>query len=396
LAGESAGDYAQRLREKAARLERSAENWERGALGERTTAEALDELTARGWTTFHDVRWPGRQRANIDHIAVGPPGVFVIDSKNWSGDVRVVDGVLWQDGRRREREVAAAAEAAIAVTGLLQGLAATPVLCFVVDEPLEGWAGDVLVCSPHNLASRLTALPPMLGPASTGRANKILEGRLTPAGRATSQRRRVDRTELAHRPTTRRSRTRRRTSRASLRRTKVTTLIRGLVLAVAVAVGATVLLPKLAAHTPELLGLRPVRAELGQSVDLHGSSARPTMGLTASTPIVLPRQRAGTTIGAGQRLVGVRVQVSNESAMSWTSPRLVVTARDSAGDSLPRVDLRAGKRRPALPAVIQLRPGSSVDGYVAFALPPRARFTDFALTLGPSSYETVWWSRPDR
>lgn len=93
MAGESAREFARRQREKAARLEGSAERWERGAQGEDVTAAALDDLAGRGWTTFHDVRWPGRPRANIDHIVVGPTGVFVIDTKNWSGDIRVVGEV---------------------------------------------------------------------------------------------------------------------------------------------------------------------------------------------------------------------------------------------------------------------------------------------------------------
>jgi hypothetical protein len=41
MAGDSARDFARRQREKAARLERSAENWERGADGEAATAAAL-------------------------------------------------------------------------------------------------------------------------------------------------------------------------------------------------------------------------------------------------------------------------------------------------------------------------------------------------------------------
>ncbi len=55
---------------------------------------------------LHDVHWPGRQFANIDHIVVGPSGVFVIDSKNWEGQVDVRQGVFRHNGRRREREIA--------------------------------------------------------------------------------------------------------------------------------------------------------------------------------------------------------------------------------------------------------------------------------------------------
>ncbi|MGH8931168.1 MAG: nuclease-related domain-containing protein [Egibacteraceae bacterium] len=39
---------------------------------------------------LHDLAIPG-SRANIDHVAVGPGGVFVIDSKRWKGYVWVDD-----------------------------------------------------------------------------------------------------------------------------------------------------------------------------------------------------------------------------------------------------------------------------------------------------------------
>src|SRR4051795_12575328 len=185
MAGDSARDVARRQREKAARLERSAQMWERGADGEAATAAALDGLKGRGWTTFHDVRWPGRQRANIDHIAVGPAGVFVIDSKNWSGDVRVVGNVLYHGSRHREPEVAAAADAALAVTQLLQGLSATPALCFVRPEPIEGWVRDVMVCSTANVAAMLAGRPPILGSESIRRVITILQWQLTSASHPT-------------------------------------------------------------------------------------------------------------------------------------------------------------------------------------------------------------------
>ena len=119
MAGESARELARRQREKAERLTRSATLWERGAEGEEATAEALAQLPGGSWTVFHDVKWPGRRYANVDHIVVGPPGVFVIDSKNWSGDVSITDGVLRQNKWSRERTVAAAAEAGLAVSRLV-------------------------------------------------------------------------------------------------------------------------------------------------------------------------------------------------------------------------------------------------------------------------------------
>ncbi len=91
MAGESARDRADRAREKAERLARYAEQWEKGAEGETHTAAALERLGA-GWICWHDLKWPGRRLANIDHLAIGPGGIFVIDSKNWSGRIEVKNG----------------------------------------------------------------------------------------------------------------------------------------------------------------------------------------------------------------------------------------------------------------------------------------------------------------
>ena len=167
MAGESAREVARRRREKAERLARAADAWEKGADGEEATAVALAALPAEEWTVFHDIRWPGRRYANIDHVVVGPGGVFVIDSKNWSGRVEVDDNVLRQNGRSREKAVAGVAEAALAITQMTSPVATRhvqPVLCFVRDDALTGWARDVMVCSTRNLTemvlSRTRALSP--------------------------------------------------------------------------------------------------------------------------------------------------------------------------------------------------------------------------------------------
>src|SRR3954452_9111449 len=136
MAGESARDLAKRQRDKAARLLKAADLYERGAAGEEGTAAGLHGLPAEQWVLFHDVRCPGRERANVDHVAVGPPGVFVIDSKNWTGRIEVRDNSFWCGGRRQDRTVAAASEAALAIAGLLGAPASGTVhsaLCFVRD-----------------------------------------------------------------------------------------------------------------------------------------------------------------------------------------------------------------------------------------------------------------------
>jgi hypothetical protein len=178
MAGESARNVAQRQRAKAERLQRSAALWERGAEGEEAVAAALTQLPAETWTVLHDVRWPGRRYANVDHIVVGPPGVFVVDAKNWSGRVATKDDVLRQNGRSRERDVVAAAEAGLAVAGLvplLEPQLVHPVLCFVRDDELAGWARDVMVCSTSNLVSMLTSRPAVLAPDQATQIARNLE-----------------------------------------------------------------------------------------------------------------------------------------------------------------------------------------------------------------------------
>ncbi|MEP6843953.1 MAG: nuclease-related domain-containing protein, partial [Pseudolysinimonas sp.] len=61
--------------------------WQKGANGEVAVGAALDRLTPLGVQVLHDRRIPGT-KANIDHIAVGPRGVFVIDAKKYQGMVR--------------------------------------------------------------------------------------------------------------------------------------------------------------------------------------------------------------------------------------------------------------------------------------------------------------------
>ena len=63
--------------------------WEKGALGEMEVGRTLDEiaLTNNFWT-LHDRKVP-RSRANIDHILVSDRGVFVVDAKNYRGNIEI-------------------------------------------------------------------------------------------------------------------------------------------------------------------------------------------------------------------------------------------------------------------------------------------------------------------
>jgi hypothetical protein len=81
-----------------------ARSWQRGAHGERRTARLLDRLTRHGYVVFHDLAVPGKTSANVDHLAIGPTGVFVIDSKQWTGNVhQSADGLVWHNHYRLDR-----------------------------------------------------------------------------------------------------------------------------------------------------------------------------------------------------------------------------------------------------------------------------------------------------
>jgi Nuclease-related domain len=85
------------------RVSRDAGAWRLGAKGERRTARILARLRRDGFVAFHDLAVPGSP-ANVDHLVIGPTGVFVIDSKLYRGTVRVgFDGRLWYGGRSLDR-----------------------------------------------------------------------------------------------------------------------------------------------------------------------------------------------------------------------------------------------------------------------------------------------------
>lgn len=69
---------------------RYVESWREGAEGERRAEKALRPLERDGWHVIHDVQYG---HGNYDHVAVGPNGVYLLESKNLQGVVSVQGGV---------------------------------------------------------------------------------------------------------------------------------------------------------------------------------------------------------------------------------------------------------------------------------------------------------------
>lgn len=72
-------------------------NCEIGYKGEMLVAHHLNQLGRRGYFVFHDVR-PPKRTANIDHLLVGPNGVFVVETKSRSIEKGIFPSVVY-DGK---------------------------------------------------------------------------------------------------------------------------------------------------------------------------------------------------------------------------------------------------------------------------------------------------------
>jgi hypothetical protein len=62
------------------------DRWDRGAEGEEHVGKLLEALVERGWRPVHDV---SLGRGNIDHVLIGPGGLFTIETKSHRGRLAV-------------------------------------------------------------------------------------------------------------------------------------------------------------------------------------------------------------------------------------------------------------------------------------------------------------------
>jgi len=110
------------------RASAEATAWRTGARGERRTARRLRRLVRRGYVAFHDLAMPG-SRANIDHLLIGPAGVFVIDSKQYTGRIeRTPDGHIWHNHYPLDEQLRTVRDEARAVEAVL-GVPVIPLVC---------------------------------------------------------------------------------------------------------------------------------------------------------------------------------------------------------------------------------------------------------------------------
>jgi hypothetical protein len=68
------------------RVERNLDRRLQGVTGEERVGAILEHLRAEGWSAIHDV---ATGRGNVDHIVVGPGGLFTVETKSRRGRVDV-------------------------------------------------------------------------------------------------------------------------------------------------------------------------------------------------------------------------------------------------------------------------------------------------------------------
>jgi hypothetical protein len=163
--------------------------WATGAVGEARTARFLEPLRAEGFAVLHDRRIPG-SRANIDHIVIGPPGVFVVETKSFGGQLKVRGNEVYVAGRRKTAMVEEAKREALAVQVALApelealGIGVVPVIC--VHRASLPWfgssAGGVRIVSGKELVKRLRKADPWLEPNAVAQLANAAADRLRPAG----------------------------------------------------------------------------------------------------------------------------------------------------------------------------------------------------------------------
>jgi Nuclease-related domain len=126
---------------------------DRGAKGEEQVGGLLQTMSGDGWLFIHDVSFG---HGNVDHIAIGPGGVFTIETKSHPGPVKVgrIHGATLRQAQSQQKLIAE-----------LTGEAVEPLIVFSrawVDRPLTRRKG-VRVLPARMLVGYLSQRKSVLG-----------------------------------------------------------------------------------------------------------------------------------------------------------------------------------------------------------------------------------------
>ena len=157
---------------------RRVERFFKGARGEEKVSGILESLPD-AYHVFNDFT---AGRNHIDHVVVGPGGVFAIETKFWQGKVTVEDGHVLLDGQLPDRSPLAQVirEATLVRYALLKagwkGLV-TPVLAFASDSFTAHRANlnGTIVINSNELRSGFNTDRVVIPPAELDRLVSLME-----------------------------------------------------------------------------------------------------------------------------------------------------------------------------------------------------------------------------
>ena len=156
------------------------ESFFKGARGEEAMAGMLARLSD-DWHIYHDFV---AGKYHVDHVLVGPAGVFAVETKNWRDQVALESGELIAGGHVPDHPPIAQATAEAKAVGAVLARAGWtgevfPVVCFASGTFKDGFAqsGKVLVANAEAFLKGLVAQPSVHAPGECARVVQLLETR---------------------------------------------------------------------------------------------------------------------------------------------------------------------------------------------------------------------------
>lgn len=121
-----------------------------------TAATVLDGLDAAGWKSLHHRETAEKRPLQIDHLAVGPGGIFVIDAHSWTPTTDAAD---------QNAALSAVGALANSIRTLLPPLTrqyVVPLMTYLDASPMSMLRGSIQICTTSMLQGVITSRRPVL------------------------------------------------------------------------------------------------------------------------------------------------------------------------------------------------------------------------------------------
>ena len=156
--------------------------WRKGAEGEERVGPVLDRLAKRGWRTLHSI--PVGENSDIDHLAIGPGGVVLVNTKHHPGaKITITKYGVTINGSKTEhvKQVREQAKRAHTLLNASGAQVDTVLPCVAIynggmlapDTTIAGKPSGVLVVTNWNIGTNLKRLDPVLSESDVDRIFEI-------------------------------------------------------------------------------------------------------------------------------------------------------------------------------------------------------------------------------